>query len=370
MIKRLLYLNGLAVMTVILYHASAWGFISMFFWTDRYREVSVPNFDQLGGLTYYGLRAIEQIVIYGIPTFLFVSGFFVAISTGRTQETISWKIVLNRAKNLFIPFLIWSLVILSLKIIQGERYDILEMVSMVLQGRVTDAYYFVPVLIQMYLLAPFLVPLARRNWKLLLFFSALLQGLVVFMRYQILLGIEPGLLAPIGFISRSWLFPGFIFWFSLGLVVGLNVEVLKPVLYRVRWWLLSGVILFFVLGMVEWELILQASGKDWIGPRETFVDQVYALFFIFTFLAFPDFTPPLPNQVESLGKRSYGIYLVHSPVLEYTARGVYHLAPVLLGYQIVLQPLLYLTGLGLPLLLMAIINRSALRKNYHLLFGK
>jgi hypothetical protein len=47
MIKRMLYLNGLAVLTVILYHSSAWGFIGMFFWTDRYRPVSVPNFDQL-----------------------------------------------------------------------------------------------------------------------------------------------------------------------------------------------------------------------------------------------------------------------------------------------------------------------------------
>jgi peptidoglycan/LPS O-acetylase OafA/YrhL len=80
MIKRLLYLNGLAIITVILYHASAWGFISMFYRADRYRPVSVPNFDMLGDLAYYGLRTIEQLIIYGIPTFMFVSGFFIAIS--------------------------------------------------------------------------------------------------------------------------------------------------------------------------------------------------------------------------------------------------------------------------------------------------
>jgi hypothetical protein len=101
---------------VILYHASAWGFIAMFFWTDRYRPVTVPNFDMLGGATYFSLRAIEQLIIYGIPTFMFVSGFFIAISTGRSQKAVPWRLVYERIKNLAIPFVLWSLIILGLNL--------------------------------------------------------------------------------------------------------------------------------------------------------------------------------------------------------------------------------------------------------------
>ena len=76
MIKRLLYLNGLAVITVILYHSAAWGFVGMFYWADRYRNVPAPNFDLIGSSSYFALRTIEQLIIYGIPTFLCLVSFF------------------------------------------------------------------------------------------------------------------------------------------------------------------------------------------------------------------------------------------------------------------------------------------------------
>jgi hypothetical protein len=47
MTRRLLYLSGLAIVGVILYHAVGWGFVGMFWWTDRYAPVTVPNFDQI-----------------------------------------------------------------------------------------------------------------------------------------------------------------------------------------------------------------------------------------------------------------------------------------------------------------------------------
>jgi len=46
----------------------------MFWWTDRYLPVSVPNFDQFGGPSYYFYRVLEQLVIFMIPAFFFVSG--------------------------------------------------------------------------------------------------------------------------------------------------------------------------------------------------------------------------------------------------------------------------------------------------------
>ena len=369
MIKRLLYLNGLAIISVILYHASAWGFISMFFWTDRYRPVEVPNFDLMGSATYYGLRAIEQWVIFAIPTFLFVSGFFIAISAGRTKKAASWRVVLERVKNLAIPFLLWSLIILSLELAQGAVYTPFEFIRTIGLGQTTDAYYFVPVLIQLYLLSPFITPIARKNWKLLLVLSAILQISVALILYAHLLRLDIPFLSWISWLGRPWFFPGFTFFFSLGIVIGFHLPAFKDFLHRCRWLFLATLIILFIVGMIEWEMLLHWSGQDWIGPRETIIDQLYALAFLFTYFGFDKVRLPFSRQIGNLGTKSYGIYLTHSPVLEYTSRILYHVAPVIFAYQIVFQPLLYLVGFGLPLLLMALFNRSPSRRFYSYAFG-
>jgi peptidoglycan/LPS O-acetylase OafA/YrhL len=357
------------VITVILYHSAAWGFVGMFYWADRYRNVPAPNFDLIGSSSYFALRTIEQLIIYGIPTFLFVSGFFIAISTGRNQKTIGWRLIWSRVKNLVIPFLIWSLLILAFQFVQGERLSPLEFIRTLLLGQTTEAYYFVPVLIQLYILAPFLVPLARNRWKLLLVLAGVIQLITMLLRYFLILNADPGIFEPIMFLTKSWFFPGFIFWFAMGIVIGFHWQEFRETLVRYRWIFLGGLVVTFFVGMVEWELLFQASGQPWIGPRETLVDNFYAGFFLLSFFAFESIKFPFSAQLSSLGTKSYGIYLVHSPVLEYTARLIYHIAPFLLGYQIAFQPILYAAGFGIPLLLMELVNRSPFRRYYSYLFG-
>jgi surface polysaccharide O-acyltransferase-like enzyme len=119
MVKRLLILNGVAIVAAVLYHTTGWGFTALFWWTDRYLPVPVPNFEQLGGTVYYVLRFLEQLVIFAIPAFLFVSGYFVAVAAGRTQKTVNWKLIRSRIINLAIPFVLWSVLILAAKILEG-----------------------------------------------------------------------------------------------------------------------------------------------------------------------------------------------------------------------------------------------------------
>ncbi len=144
-----------------MFHATGWAYTAMFFWTDRYLPVSVPNFSQMYSANYYALRVLEQILIYCVPAFLFVSGYFIAFATGKANRTIAWKVVLNRIRTLIIPFLLWSLIAIALRMINGERFSPSEFLLMIVTGRASVAYYYVPVLISLYLLSPFLVPLAR-----------------------------------------------------------------------------------------------------------------------------------------------------------------------------------------------------------------
>jgi surface polysaccharide O-acyltransferase-like enzyme len=129
------------------------------------------------------------------------------------------------------------------------------------------------------------------------------------------------------------------------------------------------VVVVFVVGMVEWEALLRASGQAWIGSEETLVDQVYSALLLVVFLGFERMTLPMTRAISYIGTKSFGIYLVHSLALTYTAKLIYHLVPQLLGVQWILQPILITAALGIPLLLMEIVARSPARRFYSYLFG-
>jgi surface polysaccharide O-acyltransferase-like enzyme len=90
---------------------------------------------------------------------------------------------------------------------------------------------------------------------------------------------------------------------------------------------------------------------------------------LLAFLAFDRVNYPLSKQLEVLGTKSFGVYLVHSLALTVVSKVVYHVAPALLAWQGVYQPVLIVSALALPLILMAIVNRSPARKLYAYQFG-
>ena len=95
MTKRLSFLSGLASLTVVLAHSVYWGYTAMFWLTDRYSPVSVPNWDQTGALAYFALAAMKRLAIFAIPAFLYTSSFIIAYAA-RGQSTLTWRVVRKR----------------------------------------------------------------------------------------------------------------------------------------------------------------------------------------------------------------------------------------------------------------------------------
>jgi peptidoglycan/LPS O-acetylase OafA/YrhL len=123
------------------------------------------------------------------------------------------------------------------------------------------------------------------------------------------------------------------------------------------------------MAVAEWELLLNLSGQEWLAPTTTVLDSLYSVAFILTFLSTFESGPAESLGLDALGARSFGVYLIHAPVLEVFARASYHLMPPLLGHQLVFMFLLVLIGVGVPLSLMAIVNRTPMRPCYNYLFG-
>ena len=91
MTKRVFLLNGLAIVAVVCNHAASWGYTALFWWTDRYRPVTVPNYDQLGSLSYWAIVVVRQLTVFSLPAFLFVSGFFVAYASRGNRSSLTWR---------------------------------------------------------------------------------------------------------------------------------------------------------------------------------------------------------------------------------------------------------------------------------------
>jgi peptidoglycan/LPS O-acetylase OafA/YrhL len=377
MIKRLLFLNGLSILGVVCSHAAQWVWIAMFWWTDRYRPVTVPNFDQLGTFSYYSVVVLQKLGVFAVPAFLFATGFFVAYAD-RGKRGMSWQVAGARLKNLLIPYAIWSLVILIGDYIKGDVYTPLEYVRRLLLGDAVSAYFYIFVLCQLYLLAPLLTPLARENSKKLLVGSAALLlgviGIFYWKLYVELVGGESSAVDLAVSLVPGRFFVRWLFFYALGMVSGFHLEALKRWLARVKWTLLIIAILSFPLAVIETEWIFQTTGMDWRGGIFTLTGSLYVLSGLLAFLGFEKIDVwlsrfPLSKAGYNLGRASFGIYLLHTSVLELSARAIQKFGPQILAYPVVFQIVLVILAVAGPLALMAVVTRSPLRAYYRYLFG-
>ena len=360
MTRRLLLLNGLAILGIVLHHAAAYTLQAMFEWTDRYMPVSVPNYDQLGSPAYYLVMAIRLLAIWSVPAFLFISGYYVGFMTKGKDGPLKWNSMLPRIKVLLYPFVVWTAI----------RFILLRRFPTSLD-EVLNPYFFIPLLIQFYLLAPWIARIAQRNWKLLLAAAALLHIISWGVRYLANIGVFiPGQDIFLALTPRWFFLTWQPFWFPFGIVFGIHFYNRGQQLARLKRPLLAMVILLSFFILAEYFLLDRLNREEWLGPVFSGLAAApFSLTVILCFLAFSDVTLPLSSQIAQVGAKSLGIYLGNIPFVYVVAALMYHLTPWLLGYHLIYLFILIIAGLGGPLLLMELVRRSPARAQYRILFG-
>jgi len=359
MIQRLFLFNGLAIVCVVCNHAAGWGLMALADWADR------SGYGLVSASYYSVLLAVKCLTSFSVPAFLFVSGFFVAYAARGSQATWNWKMVRVRLKNILVPYLIWSIVVFAIDALQGITYTPAGYVVRLVLGGAHPAYFYIPLICQFYLLSPLVAPVARTHPGKLLLVAALLQLGALCLRYPVLFGVEiPGWL-PLTELS----FPMYALFFALGLVLGFHLQPFKQWLDRAKWGLLVALIVLAALALLESEVVYQLTGFRRGGGPGTFSTNLYSIAAVLCFLAFSQVTIPFSKQIYRLGSATFGIYLLHPKVLEFVARAIQAFAPWMLAYQVLFQPVLVISGVGLPLLFMTVVARSPARKAYRYLFG-
>ena len=372
MIKRLLLLTGLAIVAVVLAHAAQWVWLGMFWWTDRYLPVSVPNYDAVGTLSYLAVITLQKACCFAVPAFLFATGFFVAYAH-RGKGPMAWKLVGNRLKALLIPYLIWSIVIFLGDYAQGRTYPPLEYARRLLVGEAVPAYYYVIVLCQLYIVSPLLVPLARRHGRWLLLAAAAILLAVIGLFYwklgAVMTGRESTTVEAILTLTPNQSLARWLFFFVGGLVAGYNLGPLKTWLVRHRWLLLAVAVLSLPLAVWETEWIFRITDMDWRAGIFTLTGSLFAVSAILAFLSFEGMPPTCAKALSALGSATFGIYLLHTTVLEVTARATQRYIPQVMAYPVLFQLLLAAVAVGVPWVIMRLVLKSPARRWHRYLFG-
>jgi membrane-bound acyltransferase YfiQ involved in biofilm formation len=359
---------------VVVSHAAGWGQIAMINWADRYRPVTVPNFDQVGSLPYNFIVFVRQLLVFAVPAFLFCSGFFVAYAARGGRATYSWKMARTRIVDLLIPYLLWSLLWLVLDAFQHKVFTPLEYVALLVLGKADGgSYFFVPLLCQFYLMSPILVPIARARPRQLLLAAVFIQAATFGLQYLKVFSepvAELPLVSWVGLINYQAAFFSWTIYFTLGLVFGFYGERIRQRLVKWKWHLVCLMIVAATASMFEAESIYWTTGHDDRYVPFTISSILYSIAIVLVYIVFDEIRIPASAIVQQIGSKSYGVYLVHLPMIEYTARVIRQLAPWLLAYQVtVFAPLMLAVGLGGPLLLMTLTRKSPARRWYRYVFG-
>lgn len=341
-------LRGFAILLVVLYHSTGWGMLAP-------PEHGYPAVEGLGR---YVLLTIRQLGVIAVPTFLFISGAFIAYASRGDPPRLSWKFVWNSLNRIVWPYVFWSIVYyLAIYLYRGEIYTPVGYLKNLIVGY---PFHFVPLLVFYYLLSPLLVRFARTSALVLLLGIGLYQIALVNIMFPGVLGFTfPGWSEYLALPILATTLAEWAIFFPLGLIYRIKARCWAPVLRRFRWLTLAATVLLFILSLLHVFGVIHVPLAGFLCP----------LPFVLFIPTIDRRSIPAVRQLETLGKRSYGLYLMHLTVVSLTFLAVRILFPWLMGWQLVLQPLLFAAGVGVPMLVMDGFTRLSRPAFYRVLFG-
>ena len=344
-------LRGLAILGVVFNHTN-WHVLSEY------------TAGETGG---YPFVLLDQIGKFAIAAFMFIAGYFMAYATSGGKRDLRWPIIRARLEHLLWPWLIWSAIFTVGQSFLDRPLSLGEFLH-----NLFIQYYFIPLLIFYYLLAPAVVKAARKNARALLIGAAVIQLLGMALFYTRVYWPDfPSAL-------KSWVDVGplqylrFAFYFPFGLVCGMSLRIIKTPLTRFKSILPWLTLLLFGLSFLEASMVYNQGGEVWpIGGDQTKLSSaLFSMALLLCFLAYDRLKVPYNRTINNLGTHSYGLYLCHYVILGIMAKIIARLIPWIATQGWLFQPLLFISTIALSMLLMQSATRlPAAKRFYRYVFG-
>ena len=283
---------------------------------------------------------------FAVPLFIIISGFVLQYSSSRKEMTVL-SFYQRRMDRILWPYLVWTLLyVFLLPPLMGQGFTPAsagELGRHLLWGTGSYHLYFLPIIIQLYLLFPLLYRLVKKQpWVMLL--VSLVISLIFMSLYYL------GMLQE----SQWWndykipymrFFPNWLFYFVLGMVAAERQGLVNR--WSKRYVLPLGILWLGALVLILLDSRLCGMAVSIVRPSILIYASLSFLFFYGVFRYLPDHW----SAVRWLAEQSFVVYLAHPGIISLL---VYWLPAM--GYQTIWYNndgmcLLYLGTLGITLLL-------------------
>lgn len=305
-------LRGLAIIGVVAIHSSGGG---LSFPSDSFNF----NFTLMW----------RQILNVSVPLFLAISGYFLVKNIDNSPKE-HFNFLKKQIPRVYIPTMFWSLISLTIVFFLLDKPLVVE-IKKLLTFQAVEAYYFIALIIQYYLLLPlFKSFLNIRGILISVFISFLMIIIIFYMR------VYSDIDLPL--IIYGGLFPTWMIFFVYGLYLGSGKEVKMS-----NKWLIVGILVFYVLSCMESYFLYlqfnQAANAVTAVKITSFIYSLFVISFLFKNINFINF-----KLMKQLGDMSFGIYLIHVFIMPITSK-ILKIFPILYNLQPIYQTIWLLSTL-------------------------
>lgn len=235
----------------------------------------------------------RQMMNFAVPMFVAISGFFLA---NKKTDTLNeyFSFIKKQIPRVLIPYLMWSILYLGIMFKNGA--SIMNLAIRLFTFRPTTPFYFILLIIEFYMLLPFIQKLANKRGLVLSAFISLLGCFGVFyIRYYTNLPL------PI-FIEYNAL--AMLVFFVLGMYIRNNKVRIN------NFKLLIFIVLGFFLSVAETYFLYWNYGNITNNVKALKIGSfVYSTFLIIMLLNNKKET--IPKFLAFLGQISFGVFLSH-----------------------------------------------------------
>jgi hypothetical protein len=323
--------RGLAIFLVVLNHS-----ISLSFAYVADHEFPVPD-----GWERVVLVSLQTLGLVAVPVFYFIAGGFQIFALQGKSIGSAYRTELKALPHIIVPYFIWSVLFyILLFFIQGELFGLAEYFKFILVGYPLN---FVPLLVAYYLISPILLRLLSRLPYITILLIGLYQAVSLVILRPDLVGIEiPEWSIFFTIPALRWSIALWGIFFPLGMAFSMYSDRITPWLKRISIILATLIVLSYLLSVLhELDLI-----------HFPFATLLFPLFVVMIIPVVRRDSIPLVRQLESLGRRSYGLYLSNLILINIGLALVASLFPILFSLSIFLVVLLIIFTITVLWLLM------------------
>lgn len=265
------YLRGLAIAAVVLIHVTAPTAIA----------------EETGGIIF------NQITRFGVPVFVFLSGWGLTIAESYEKSANYLSFLKNRLVKLLPEYIVWNVIYyLYANLIEREAIPIGGFIRGLFFGTNYPHLYFVPLIVIFYIMYPLLTRLGDRLWGVGLTFVITMTSLIA----------NPNIAE--GFTQNqnplNWLF-----YFVFGIWIAQHYETLKNKLNK--FWVLILLTISIIFIVLEPMRLVDDAVLVQTRPSVVF----FSVLIILLNVVYTNWLQPFKKVLDPLSDYSYTIYLSH-----------------------------------------------------------